>query len=312
MRITARLTLGSRRTAQAPRWRGLRRNIAFAPRGPRFTWLAVVTALTSPTLAYPPGAGTVETPRLASRSTTETARTPIERDAAEAIARALKALADCKARYAEVRDYTCTFVKRERMEGRLTSPHVMQMKARANPSSIYFRFHKPNNGREAIYVAGRNGGKLLAHDVGIGRLLAGTMSLDPRGSMAMEDCRHPITEAGIGALIDTVAKHWAAELSPGETVVRFEPNMTIGPHACSMIETLHPARQPGFLFHKVRVYIDSEHGLPIRFEGFDWPKHPGAAPDLVEEYTYLDLRVNVGLTEHDFDPANRAYSFGRF
>ena len=50
----------------------------------------------------------------------------------------------------------------------------------------------------------------MAHDVGIAKFLAGTMHLDPRGSMAMEDNRHPVTEAGIGALIETVAKRWAS------------------------------------------------------------------------------------------------------
>ena len=79
-----------------------------------------------------------------------------------------------------------------------------------------------------------------------------------------------------------------------------------------MIETVHPSRQPHFLFHMVRLYVDHEHGLPIRFEAYDWPLKPGAAPELVEEYTYLDLRLNVGLGEHDFDPRNRSYSFGRF
>ena len=60
-----------------------------------------------------------------------------------------------------------------------------------------------------------------------------------------------------------------------------------------------------------QVYIDKENNLPIRFEAYDWPKG-GKAPDLMEEYTYSDLRVNVGLTPRDFDPANKSYSFGRF
>ncbi len=88
--------------------------------------------------------------------------------------------------------------------------------------------------------------------------------------------------------------------------------MTIGPRRCTLIESIHPARDDRFLFHKVRVYIDRELGVPIRFEAYDWPKHPGAAPELVEEYSYLDLKLNVGLSEHDFDPNNKAYSFGRF
>ena len=52
--------------------------------------------------------------------------------------------------------------------------------------------------------------------------------------------------------------------------------------------------------------------LPVRFEAYDWPRHLGAAAELVEEYTYADLKINVGLCDRDFDPANAQYSFGRF
>ena len=32
----------------------------------------------------------------------------------------------------------------------------------------------------------------------------------------------------------------------------------------------------------------------------------------MEEYTYMNLRVNVGLKDRDFDPGNKQYSYGRF
>jgi hypothetical protein len=137
------------------------------------------------------------------------------------------------------------------------------------------------------------------------------MHLDPRGSMAMEDNRHPVTEAGIGSLIDTVAKHWAIELTPGESQLAFHDGVRVGSRSCTLIESVHPQHRPHFLFHKVKLYIDQEHGLPIRFEAYDWPRHPGAPADLVEEYSYLDLKINVGLHDRDFDPANTQYSFGR-
>jgi hypothetical protein len=188
----------------------------------------------------------------------------------------------------------------------------MTMKVRTRPHSIYLKFQQPNQGREAIFVEGRNEGRVLAHDVGITKFLAGTLSLDPNGARAMEDCRHPITEAGIGMLLETVSKRWAAELKPGESVVHHRENLEIGPHSCSMIESIHPDRRPEFLFHKVRVFIDDQLGLPIRFEAYDWPSSKGHEPELIEEYTYYQLRLNVGLQEPDFDPANESYSFGRF
>ena len=76
-------------------------------------------------------------------------------------------------------DYTCTFYKRERINGRLTPLYVMEMKARTKPRSIYFKFADPYKGREAIFVEGQNGGKILAHEVGFTKLLAGTLELDP-------------------------------------------------------------------------------------------------------------------------------------
>ena len=230
----------------------------------------------------------------------------------DAIARAKKAIADCKARFTQVHDYTCTFLKRERIDGRLSTQHIMAMKARSQPASIYFKFQQPNKGREAIYFAGRFNNRVLAHDVGIGKLVAGTLHLDPNGARAMEDCRHPVTHAGISALIDTVSRHWSTELTPEESEIIFHPNILVGGRACTMIESIHPQRRADFLFYKVKLYIDREHGLPIRFEAFDWPKHPGAPGELAEEYTYHNLRVNVGLRDIDFDPANPQYTFGRF
>jgi hypothetical protein len=234
---------------------------------------------------------------------------PVEEDP---VARALRTIKACQTRFTTVADYSCTFYKRERINGRMTPLFVMAMKARSAPRSIYFKFDNPNKGREAIYVEGRNDGKILAHDVGLTRLLAGTIELQPTSPQAMENNRHPITDAGIGALIDTVHRRWTAELSPEESLLVFDSDMVIGSRRCLLIESIHPHRQAEFQFHKVRLFIDTEHDLPIRFEGYDWPREEGGPADLVEEYSYIDLKLNVGLDDRDFDPANREYSFGRF
>jgi hypothetical protein len=228
------------------------------------------------------------------------------------IAQALQTIADCQVRYRRVDDYTCTLYKQERIGGRMTQVHIMEVKARARPHSIYLKFHQPAHGREAIYVSGHNDGKVLAHDVGLTKLLAGTLQLDPLGSRAMEDCRHPITEAGIGPLLDTVSKHWARELTTAESKILFRDDMLVGNRRCTMIESTHPEHRTEFLFYRVRLFIDQEIGLPIRFEAYDWPKHTSEEPELQEEYTYMNLKLNVGLKDLDFETSNAAYSFGRF
>ncbi len=258
--------------------------------------------------------GDADPPRLASAASEtrprEVAR-PAPPDPNDPIVRAKALIGSCRRTYAKVDDYTCTFFKRERIDGKMTGQFVMHMKARTRPMSVYFKFNRPNAGREAIYVAGKHGGKAVVHDVGLGKLLAGTMKLDPLGDTAMEDCRHPVTEAGIGHLIETIATAWDKELSPADSRVIFYPDSRVGDRSCLMIESIHPRKRDDFLFHMVKVYIDKEHDLPIRFEAYDWPVN-GAEPVLVEEYTYTKLKVNVGLTDRDFDPANKGYSFGRF
>jgi hypothetical protein len=255
-------------------------------------------------------------PRLATAAPSHTRPAPTAPSrptaAPDPHAEAKKAIADCRASLHQVRDYTCTFFKRERVGGRLTGQHVMLMKFRNQPMSVYFKFVRPNAGREAIYVAGRNGGRAWVHDVGIGKLIAGTLSLDPRSERAMEDCRHPITDAGLGHLIDSLADAWGRDLRPELSRVEIHRNAKVGNRPCTMIETTFPRRQPGLLFYMVKVYIDHEHNLPIRFEAYDWPRRPGLPADLMEEYTYVNLRTNVGLSEHDFDPGNERYAFGRF
>jgi hypothetical protein len=284
-----------------------------------------------PVADHPTASPEGEAPRLASladRSTNSLPRVPeassapalnaetpmATREPAESdpILTAKRLIAEAKARFSQVRDYTCTFYKRERIDGKLSSMHTMAMKVRSQPFSVYFKFVQPNAGREAIYVAGRNSGRVVAHDVGIGKFLAGTMRLDPRGSMAMEENRHPITEAGIAHLIDKLSERWASGMKHGECEVSIHSTARVNNRPCTMIVSTHPVKQPHLMFHTVKVYIDQEWGIPIRFEGYDWPTRPGNSPELVEEYTYLNLKMNVGLAEPDFDPSNKAYAFGRF
>lgn len=242
----------------------------------------------------------------------DTAPSPERPAEVDPIAQAKALIRACAERYNGLSDYTCTFMKRERIGGRLSGYHVMSMKARTRPHSVYFRFRQPHEGREAIYVHGRHGGDAVVHDVGIGKLVAGTVRLDPRGSRAMEGNRHPITEAGIGYMIASLIEGWDREMNHRDSVVEVRPGVLVNKRPCTMIISNHPRHDREYTFHEVRVYIDQELGLPIRFEAYDWPRRPGEAGALLEEYTYLNLKTDVGLSNADFDPSNKAYSFGRF
>ncbi|MEO6812017.1 MAG: DUF1571 domain-containing protein [Isosphaeraceae bacterium] len=281
--------------------------------------VAVVGLLVAPGAARSASPPTAEVPRLARvpSDLVLSARLPTSASAEEdamrgQIAEANRRISECRERFEQVQDYTCIFFKRERVRGTLTSQHVMRMKARTQPMSVYLKYVQPKPGREGIFVAGKHRGRVLVHDVGIGKLLAGTLAVDPRSSFAMTDCRHPITEAGIGNLIHSIEDAWSKELSPANSVITIHTRARVGDRPCTMIESVHPDQELEFFYHMVKLYIDDELGLPIRFEAYDWPKRPGAAPELIEEYIFGSLRLNVGLQDIDFDPTNTQYAFGRF
>ena len=55
--------------------------------------------------------------------------------------------------------------------------------------------------------------------------------------------------------------------------------------------------------------MDDELDLPIRHAAYDWPDEEGGKPVLLEEYTYVNLRLNADLTDWDFDHRNEEYQF---
>ena len=40
--------------------------------------------------------------------------------------------------------------------------------------------------------------------------------------------------------------------------------------------------------------------MPVRFEAYDWPPADQSVGELLECYSYVDLKFNVGLTDAAF------------
>ena len=211
-----------------------------------------------------------------------------------------------------IKDYSCTVIKRERVGGELLGPQSMTVKVRHEPFSVYLRFSEPAKleGREVIYVAGQNHDKLLAHVTGVRQRLLGTVALRPTGSLAMRDNRYPITELGILRLVERLIEVGQNDQKDTHCEVRVSSSSLNG-QSFMCIEVEHPRPQAGLKFHLARIYVDAERNLPLRYEAYDWPTRVEQSPALIEQYTYLDLRVNRGFGDQDFDPGNPDYAFSR-
>ena len=211
-----------------------------------------------------------------------------------------------------IKDYSFTLIKQESVNGKMYDPCMFDMKIRNEPFSVYLKYRQPEKkaGTEAVFVKGKNNDKIQAKGVGALALI-GTTSLTPTSRFAMDGNKYPITEVGIARLVDLFIEVGENDiLNNYECKVQYYENVKSGPRVCTCIEVIHPKVTPGkFPFYIARIYIDDELQLPIRYESFDWPKKEGEEPALLEAYIYSDLKLNVGLTDLDFDTKNPDYRF---
>lgn len=211
-------------------------------------------------------------------------------------------------RIEKIEDYSATLVSRERVTGRLNDHEYLAIKIRHQPFSVYTQFLAPASlkGQEAIYVDGQNDGKLWGHRPSN---IMGTLVMQPDSPIAMRNRRYPMTEIGLVNLVRRLLEVGQEDLQHDECAVKFFTGAKINQYTCTCIQVTHPTPRRHFRFHIARIFIDDRLQLPIRYESYAWPSEPDSAPQLLEEYTYLDLKINNGFSDRDFSIDNPAYRF---
>jgi outer membrane lipoprotein-sorting protein len=203
---------------------------------------------------------------------------------------------------AGVDSYTAVFHKQEQVKGKLLPAEKVALKFK-KPFKVYMKWiAEPHKGRETLFVEGANQNRLKGHEGGLLGVL--TVNLDPNGAQAMKGNRHPITDSGLEKLVAKLAVNVRLGRTNGEFEVRDRGEETVYGRKTTRLEGVFPKEKAGTYYcHRAVVNIDTELKVPIKVQIFD------AANVLVELYGYEDLRLNAGLTEKDFDPANAAYGF---
>lgn len=211
-----------------------------------------------------------------------------------------------------ISSYTAVLLKQERFGSTLAPEETIDMKVRHAPFAVYLKYRGEKKGREALYVHGENDNKVVAHTGDWTSKLIPRLLLDPNGTIAMVENRHPITEAGLGHLAHrllTAARRDVDDLG----VVTVLDRVAVEGRSWLRSVQIYATPSPDRPLSRVEVCYDPATGLPLRFIGADWPE-PGRddARQLAESYRYEDLRLDAGLTKRDFDSDNPAYAFARF
>jgi hypothetical protein len=99
------------------------------------------------------------------------------------------------------------------------------------------------------------------------------------------------------------------KLGPENCEVWMTPGAKVNDRVCTVMNVKHPEQRPPYEFFLAQIFIDDELQVPIRYIAYMWPTTPeDKTGPVLEEYTYLKLKLNVGLTDEDFDVNNKNYN----
>jgi len=196
--------------------------------------------------------------------------------------------------YERINDYEAVFIKQARFDEKLSREETIQFCFR-KPFMVYMNWIKdPHKGREVAYVEGENENKLRAHERGM--LSFVVVSLDPKSPRAMEGSHHPITDAGIGKLIELMASQVKRATEREELIWRSLGCWEFDGRPTYKLEAVFPEnRDAGYYCYRAVLWIDCELVLPVQVMIYDWDNN------LYEKFAYRKLRTNVGIPNSRFN-----------
>jgi hypothetical protein len=214
------------------------------------------------------------------------------------------------ARLESVQDFEAIFYRQERLGANLNEPETMNIKMRCEPRSAFLSWIDPHEGRELIWHRDAHEGKLLIHECGWKGKLIPIVKISTTHPLVVASGRRGIQELGIWNLAQMLGKHRKDIIRP-EVRVQMTDDKSIGDRPCYCFVAVFPEAVEGLNYYQATIYLDKEWKFPIGCELFDKPSEEGGEPVLLEAYYYEDMKLNVGLTEEQFDPTNPNYHFGK-
>ncbi len=220
---------------------------------------------------------------------------------------ALRALGKTAAeRYAAVDSYIVRLRRREQIGGKDQPEELMLFKFRKEPWGVHMKWvGEEARGREVVFVKGHHGDKLhtklAAGDVPL--MPAGKrMALDPNSPLVRSSSRHPITQAGVGNLIErfslVVAALEKGDTSRGTLKYLGPTRRPEFPQPCEAVEqAVPPGRDATPPQGGRRWWFFDPH---TRFPTLMITHAPNGHQ--VEYYFYDQFQLNVRLDEKDFNP----------
>jgi hypothetical protein len=214
----------------------------------------------------------------------------------------------CLRRYQrEVKGYTCTFQKQERIDKKLHPSEIIAVTFRQDPHSVLFRWKQGARLAEAaLYVEGENkkdkdGNQkswMVAHPSGIAGKLVKFVDRDPDDPEVKQSARYSLLEFGIEKAMQRTLGTWKNAQNKGELHVEYLGETKLkeaGNRTCYKLRRTkyaEPEEHDGVT--ELTIYIDKETWLQVGsvLKGND--------DQYIAQYYFRDIKLNPEFTAETF------------
>jgi hypothetical protein len=196
----------------------------------------------------------------------------------------------CILRYdREVKGYTTTLRKKERLDGKIEPTEVIEVAFRESPFSVLMKWKEGTRRAAAtLYVKGENRDQLLVRPAGL-LSVAGIVIRDPNGSDAKKAGRYPLPEFGIKIGLQRALASWKRADKDKALHVEYlgvKRLKEAGDRPCWVVKRTRYAQAEEDGIRELTVFIDKENWLQIG------SLIKGEDGKFIAEYYFRDVKIN--------------------
>ena len=209
-------------------------------------------------------------------------------------------LEDCIRRYdREVKGYTATLYKQERLAGELERTEVIDVAFREEPFSVLMKWREGTRRASAVlYVKGENQDQMLVRPSGVFSV-AGVVRRDPNGPDAKKAGRYPLPEFGVKIGMQRTLASWQRAARRNALHVEYLGAKRIkeaGGRRCWVLRRTGYAKPEEDGITELTTYIDTETWLQL---GTVLKNSEG---QLIGSYFFRDVHLNPEFAADTFAP----------
>lgn len=220
------------------------------------------------------------------------------------------------AKLEKVDAYSATFVKHERIEGKLQDEQIMQMKINHAPHKVFFKVEKGDIGREILFPAADDDPRLIVKLARLGYRLP-AVKFNPTDATPMSESRYPITMAGIKAFSELALEIRKKDLRLGNKVqAEMRDNSEFDGRPCYEFTITYADASVSENYRKCILKFDRQMMIPVYARNFTWAdKAPDSDPNrldettLLEYYAFKDVKLEGAVSKAAFSVDNPDYHF---